>query len=153
MDIPGEVMIGEMRGELKEILLLADLVRLFLVGCLGIFLQVSIVLRLEPAPHVNEMGIEDRSPYPCADIPVLDQSPLHEGYVYDLPDERPAQGTEFHGLDPLLHESGNLLGSLFSCTLVSIERGDQFGLFHDLAYNSLPVPLQDMSIRGPDGRH
>jgi len=58
-----------------------------------------------------------------------------------------------HGPDSLLHLTGDLLGGLRGCALVPVESLNKPRFFHDLPHDPVPVPFEDMPIRGADLRH
>ncbi len=153
MDIPGQVVVCQVRGELEEVLLLAYFVRLLFMGGLCILLQVRIILCLKPPPDIDEVRVIDGGPDPGADVPVLHHPLFKESYVDDLPDQGTGEGPQAECADALLNEPGYLLGRLLAGALVPVEGLDQFRLAEDLVHDAVPVPVHDMPVRCPDRGH
>ncbi|KAF5047341.1 hypothetical protein DSECCO2_461390 [anaerobic digester metagenome] len=153
VQVPREVVVRDLGRELEEVLLFRDLVRLLLVRGLRVLLQVRVVMRLEPAPDIDQVRVVDRRAHAGQHVPVVDQSMLEEHDVHDLPDQRAREGPEPEPSYPFLDLAGDLACGRFVRALAVVEGSDQAGLDQDLPDDPFPVPVQDMPVRAPDGRH
>ena len=152
MEITAEVMVGKFRGELQEVLLLADLVRLLLVRSLGVLLEVRVVVRLEPTPHIDEVRVKDRGSHPGGDVAVGDEAALEERRVDDLADQGAGERLKAQHLDLLLDPPGDILRRLFVGSLVAVEGLHEPGLLQDLLDDPVPVPVKEEAAGGSDLR-
>jgi len=109
VQIPGQVAVGEVWRQEKEVLLLADLVRLLLMAGLGILLQVGVLLGLKARADIYEVGVEYRCAHPGADVAPLGMMPLQKNYVHYLPHQGAAQVLDAHPAHPPLHLFGYVL--------------------------------------------
>ncbi|KAF5037804.1 hypothetical protein DSECCO2_560850 [anaerobic digester metagenome] len=152
VEVAAEVVVRKIGGELQEVLLLADLVRLLFVRCFGILLEVRVVVSLKSPPDVDEVRVKDRGSYPGADVAVGYEAALKERHVDDLADQRPGERLQPEHLDLSLDPAGDILRRLLVGPFVAVEDLDEAGLFNDLPDDPVPVPVQEVAPRCPDFR-
>ena len=107
----------------------------------------------KPLPDVDQVGVVDRGAHARADVPVPDQAALEQHHVHDLADQRAREGGQVQPPDPILDLARDRPRSLLVRALAVVEGLDQPGLDQDLPDDPLAVPLEDMPVRPPDGRH
>ncbi len=152
MEIAAEVVVRKFRGELQEVLLLADLVRLLLVRGLGVLLEIGVVVGLKAPPHIDEVRVEDRGSHPGADVAVGRKPPLKERHVDDLADQGAGERLEPQHLNLPLDPPGDILRRLLIGSLVAVEDLHELALLHDLPDDPIAVPVEEVAPRGPDFR-
>ncbi len=145
VEVAAEVVVRKVRGELQEVLFLADLVSFLLVRCLGVLLEIGVITGLKPQPDIDEVRIEDRGSHPGTDVAVGRKPALKERHVDDLADQGAREGLEPEHLDLLLDQPGDLPRRLLIGPLVAVEDLNEAALLHDLPDDTVPVPVEEVA--------